>query len=766
MPNNKSHYRAKWEGQIDPNGVQFGKWIKRHGEKSVWCKVCERPISIEGMGKSALSQHAKKSYHRKNQELKRTAEREQNAPVIEELEEEIEEETIDEKIAKAEVLWSLLCTEHDFAFIVNDHISQMFVKMFPDSLIAKGYSCSRTKMRYMVTHGTYPTFKLALDQKLRENVFSLQIDESNKMYGKKFLILMVKFYDKEEEKLTNRLWELKEANKGDAESIVRIIRSAFEEHDVPYENLIQVMSDSPSVMRGKYNGVITKLKENAPHIIDLGGCSLHHVSNSVKNATEKLYKADEIDEFLHDVCSFFSRHVQFAEEFSELQEELQIPQHQLIKYVEVRFLSIYSCVIRILEQFEAIKSLFLERIPKYYPKVAKQSPVIRIIQKLKDPITLPTLEFLSFILVSFNKYEQLFQRKDPTIHLLYNKQVELYRTILLSFCDFGQISMLSSDSELVKFDYRNEDKQLDKCKINVGEKTTKLLKNVSEDTKTVFMGGVKQFLIKVTDGLHKDLALQNHSLADLRCLAPVNRTASFERAFVRLARKLPPSARLSTSEIDKLPLEWKFLVLEKFTWNKLDSLTTHWSKVFQIRNESGEIKFPTINKVIKCFLAMSEANAPVERTFSQIAHLIRKDRNRLKTETVRAIMVVKSFIENVGPCYQQNITKELINDVKNAARLYQTRNEDVDENNNLPGPSQSELVDENINTEIKYQEEMIRLNNDSAKKLIEEAQKIMTENEKLNSELEKLKKKQTKEREKLKRKQQRMESHKTKKSRQ
>ena len=38
------------------------------------------------------------------------------------------------------------------------------------------------------------------------------------------------------------------------------------------------------------------------------------------------------------------------------------------------------------------------------------------------------------------------------------------------------------------------------------------------------MFGVKDFLIKVTDGLLKDLSLQNQVVADLRCLAPSNRT--------------------------------------------------------------------------------------------------------------------------------------------------------------------------------------------------------------------------------------------------
>ena len=52
------------------------------------------------------------------------------------------------------------------------------------------------------------------------------------------------------------------------------------------------------------------------------------------------------------------------------------------------------------------------------------------------------------------------------------------------------------------------------------------------------MFGVKDFLIKVTDGLLKDLSLQNQVVADLRCLAPSNRTVSYERAIIRLAKNI------------------------------------------------------------------------------------------------------------------------------------------------------------------------------------------------------------------------------------
>ena len=194
-----------------------------------------------------------------------------------------------------------------------------------------------------------------------------------------------------------------------------------------------------------------------------------------------------------------------------------------------------------------------------------------------------------------------------------------------------------------------------------------------------------------------------------------------------------------------MPFEWKYLVLEKMSIDEKINLEIYWGKVFQLKDEAGEIRFPIISKVVKNYLALSEANASVERAFSQIAHVIRKDRTRLLPETVNAIMVTKSHMENTSSCYKQEINDNLMNNVKNSHCLYQNRNIDSDiTNNNEPGPSQVQSVEENICKEIKYQEEKIKLNSDSAKRLIEEATMIMNENQKLTKDLEKLKKRQEK----------------------
>ena len=70
------------------------------------------------------------------------------------------------------------------------------------------------------------------------------------------------------------------------------------------------MTDNPNVMRGVLTGVITQLKSKyADHLIDIGGCSLHHVSNAIKNSLPELHNSEELEDFLQNVSSFFTFHV-------------------------------------------------------------------------------------------------------------------------------------------------------------------------------------------------------------------------------------------------------------------------------------------------------------------------------------------------------------------------------------------------------------------------------------------------------------------------
>ena len=94
----------------------------------------------------------------------------------------------------------------------------------------------------------------------------------------------------------------------------------------------------------------------------------------------------------------------------------------------------FPVVLRLIEQYPALKTFFLDHIPKKHPQLLKKPQVKRIAGMLQQRQTLVSLHFIGYALDKFQKYEKLFQWKESTIHMMYDEQVDLFRSVLLSFC--------------------------------------------------------------------------------------------------------------------------------------------------------------------------------------------------------------------------------------------------------------------------------------------------------------------------------------------
>ena len=55
------------------------------------------------------------------------------------------ETELHDAITRVEVLHTNFIAQHNLSFLLSDHMSKLYEKMFPDSKIAKRFACSRTK---------------------------------------------------------------------------------------------------------------------------------------------------------------------------------------------------------------------------------------------------------------------------------------------------------------------------------------------------------------------------------------------------------------------------------------------------------------------------------------------------------------------------------------------------------------------------------------------------------------------------------------------
>ena len=68
-----------------------------------------------------------------------------------------------------------------------------------------------------------------------------------------------------------------------SETLYNKVKLMFERLELPWENLLAILMDSASVMRGSKSGLEKRLRDTvAPHLLDIDGDACHHIHNIVK----------------------------------------------------------------------------------------------------------------------------------------------------------------------------------------------------------------------------------------------------------------------------------------------------------------------------------------------------------------------------------------------------------------------------------------------------------------------------------------------------
>lgn len=94
---------------------------------------------------------------------------------------------------RAEVLFSNFVAEHNIPFLVADCFNRLCKAMFPDSKIASKSSCGRTRTTQIVKRSLAPFLHQEVVEHLKNNPFSLAIDESNDRNCDKSLAILVRY---------------------------------------------------------------------------------------------------------------------------------------------------------------------------------------------------------------------------------------------------------------------------------------------------------------------------------------------------------------------------------------------------------------------------------------------------------------------------------------------------------------------------------------------------------------------------------------------
>jgi len=247
------------------------------------------------------------------------------------------------------------------------------------------------------------SIKETLFNDLKTSPYSLSLDEASDFYKNSYLALCAKFLpSKGGEKPVTKLISIIELTSGKTgEALAHAIEEEVLSKDpLISQNFMGIVSDEAQAMVGSKAGLGAILKRQYKHIVCRADLS-HKFHNVCKTVVKRF--PSEVLQIVSSVTSYFRFSCQRRYKLRAIQEKLRRdPILEILKYTEVRWLSLSQCLERILELWEPIKTCFREN--KEYEELEKLSTK----NKLKLRLAADLLSYINHYNLEFQKNDLLY----------------------------------------------------------------------------------------------------------------------------------------------------------------------------------------------------------------------------------------------------------------------------------------------------------------------------------------------------------------------
>ncbi|KAK1895985.1 Protein FAM200B [Dissostichus eleginoides] len=225
--------------------------------------------------------------------------------------------------------------------------------MFPNSEIAKQYSVGRTKATQIVKGAIAPALDKEVTELCQKQPFGLMCDEGTSRSTEKEFVILVRVF--EEDTLVTKFLHMPVCNIDTAELLFTSLTKVLSERNINWNNLVAFNSDNASVMKGRHNSVASRIKELQPGLVDIG-CICHLVQLATGCGIKALHQP--IEEVLQAIYSHFDISAKRCELYKEFVEFTDTDTLKLLRYCATRWLSLLTCINRVLNQWNALQAYF------------------------------------------------------------------------------------------------------------------------------------------------------------------------------------------------------------------------------------------------------------------------------------------------------------------------------------------------------------------------------------------------------------------------
>jgi len=346
-PQKKSYEHRFCESWLTNKDYRPWLAVSKRSVNHFYCKIC---IEDNKGGISAVKKHMNTIKHQ------RAAKAVSNTTSISEMNQQMSfrTTTIAKKTKEAELRIAMFVTEHNISFNSTDHLVQLLKSISPE-VISK-ISCNRTKATAIVKNVLGATGFENLVAKIKNQQFTMIIDESTDKSATKHLAVVVRLLDLHVYEVRDEFLCLIDISDGSALGVYNAIVNFFSEHSIPYKkNLVGFAADGASAMFGTKHSVKVLFEKDIPYLYSMK-CICHSLALVASYATKKI--PDSVEKLVREIYTYFMYSFKRQSEYHQFQIFCELRPHKILKPCQTRWLSLHSCIKRILEQLNALKLYF------------------------------------------------------------------------------------------------------------------------------------------------------------------------------------------------------------------------------------------------------------------------------------------------------------------------------------------------------------------------------------------------------------------------
>lgn len=519
----------------------------------------------------------------------------------------------------------------------------------------------RTKCSQIIKNVLAPHFSGNLKEDLKDQPYSLLIDESTDITVHKYLGIVIIYYSCTHKKIISTYLDLPMLYDCDADGIVAAIKTTLAKFDIPLQNLLGIGTDNASVMTGVNNGVHAKLKRELPYLV-LVRCICHSLQLAV-SAVTKNFLPRNLEFIIKETYNWFSNSSSRQAAYKDLYKLIN-DGHDPLKIVQscqTRWLSIESAVARIYTQWCELKMHF------NLAKLKERCYTAELLHGMySDDVNFAYIAFMYPILTDVNRVNKLFESKDADHSKLYGELTNLIDTL---------VAKIILPTQKVDIFTQNIQDFLDK-KCFLGYRfeshlSTMKDKGLPPNEEEIIRNRCIQFIVHLIN------ELKNRLPENLKLMKSIQKI-SVEHA---LSHNKEPIAELllnfnkNQEDVAKVDEQWRQIHL--LSWKNTKNTKEFWYEVLNFKDLAGENRFEDLATFAISLLVLPHSNADVERLFSMMNVVKTKQRNRMKIELLSSILTIRAGLARADKCCNNYILPNSVVQKIGTKEIYSSLPENV-----------------------------------------------------------------------------------------